>query len=178
MVVVKPTDGSASDDGSFPCGREITTYEAKEIKIPHDIVCDTCIIQLVWMTEDGDQYRCTDFESVANEVPECFGQCLNGGICRNGHCACPEGFEGSNCQFEKETGDGPTFMEVLLDDSIILLVYALILAIIIGLLVGAYVLYKRARDRQQQNNDQKPSSDKLTSNKDDTVGKSQFDRFD
>ena len=39
-------------------------------------------------------------------------------------------------------------MEVLLDDSIILLVYALILAIIIGLLVGAYVLYKRARDRQ------------------------------
>ena len=40
-------------------------------------------------------------------------------------------------------------MEVLLDDSIILLVYALILAIIIGLFVGAYVLYKRARDRQQ-----------------------------
>ena len=37
-------------------------------------------------------------------------------------------------------------MEVLLDDSIILLVYALIFVIIIGLFAGAYVLYKRAKD--------------------------------
>ena len=44
MVVVKPTDGSAAEDGSFPCRREITPFEAKEIKIPRDLVCDTCII--------------------------------------------------------------------------------------------------------------------------------------
>ena len=73
MVIARPTDNSAADDGSFACGREITNYEAKEIKIPHDLVCDSCLIQLVWMTDDGDQYRCTDFESVATEVPECFG---------------------------------------------------------------------------------------------------------
>jgi len=103
MVIAHPTDGSAGDDGSFPCGRAVTDYEAKEIKIPRDLICDTCIIQLVWQTDEGDQYRCTDFESVASEVPECFGQCLNGGICRNGRCACPDGFNGSNCQYEDET---------------------------------------------------------------------------
>ena len=54
-------------------------------------------MQLVWLTEEGDQHRCTDFESTPAEVPECFGQCLNGGICRNGKCMCPEGFSGSNC---------------------------------------------------------------------------------
>ena len=54
MVIAKPLDGSAGDDGSFPCGRETTPFEAKEIKVPKELVCDTCIIQLVWMTEDGD----------------------------------------------------------------------------------------------------------------------------
>ena len=97
MVVVKPTDGSAGDDGSFPCGHEVTSYESKEIRLPRDLNCDQCIMQLVWMTDEGDQYRCTDFESTTAEVPECFGQCLNGGICRNGKCMCQEGFSGSNC---------------------------------------------------------------------------------
>ena len=44
MQVAHPTDGSAADDGSFPCGREITNYEVKEIKIPRDLICDSCII--------------------------------------------------------------------------------------------------------------------------------------
>ena len=44
MKVVMPTDGSADSDGSFPCGREVVNYEAKEIKIPRDIVCDSCLI--------------------------------------------------------------------------------------------------------------------------------------
>lgn len=147
MQVVRPTDNSAGDDGSFPCGREATNFEAKEVKIPRELVCDTCIIQLVWMTDEGDQYRCTDFESVATEVPECFGQCLNGGICRNGKCACPEHFSGSNCQYEEEVEEsgGESFLQVLFDDSVIIIVYALILALIIGLFIGAYTLYKKSR---------------------------------
>ena len=46
MKVALPTDGSANDslDGSFPCGREVTNYEVKEIKIPRDLICDSCII--------------------------------------------------------------------------------------------------------------------------------------
>ena len=149
MFVIKPTDGSGADDGSFECGREVTSYEAKEIKIPRDFTCDTCLIQLVWMTEDGDQYRCTDFESVANEVPECFGQCMNGGICRNGRCACPDGFSGSNCQYEDEK-EGPSFLQVLLDDSVVLIVYAIMIALIVGLLIGAYILGKKAIEARQR----------------------------
>ena len=44
MRLVRPTDGSAADDGTFECGREETAYEAKEIKIPRDLICDQCII--------------------------------------------------------------------------------------------------------------------------------------
>ena len=38
--IVLPTDGSAADDGSFECGRDITPYEAKEFKVPRDLHCD------------------------------------------------------------------------------------------------------------------------------------------
>ena len=54
MKIARPTDGSAADDGSFECGREETQYEAKEFKIPHDMVCDQCIMQLEWITSEGN----------------------------------------------------------------------------------------------------------------------------
>merc|ERR1719469_28911 len=44
MVLIKPTDGSADDDGSFPCGREVTSYESIEIRLPRDLNCDQCIM--------------------------------------------------------------------------------------------------------------------------------------
>lgn len=172
--VLRPTDNSAAEDGSFECGREITNYEAKEVKIPRDFVCDSCILQLVWMTDDGDQYRCTDFESVDTEVPECFGQCLNGGICRNGRCACPEGYSGSNCQYEDEIEEGgESFMQVLFDDSVIIIVYALILALIIGLFIGAYTMYKKAQASRQSVVD---DPDKLTSDKNFKMGKGRLEQ--
>jgi len=34
-------------------------------------------------------------------------------------------------------------MQVLFDDSVIIIVYALMLALIIGLFIGAYTLYKK-----------------------------------
>ena len=98
--ILQITDGSQNDDGSFPCGHNETPFEAKEFKLPKELICDTCILQLEWKTEFGSQYYCSDFESIGTEIPECFGQCLNGGICKNGKCACPAEFEGSNCQFE------------------------------------------------------------------------------
>ena len=159
MVVVKPTDGSAGDDGSFPCGREVTSYEAKEIKIPRDLECDSCLLQLTWMTEEGDQYRCTDFESASTEVPECFGQCLNGGICKNGKCACGVGFSGSNCQYEEE-GEEQSLMQVLLDDSVVLIVYALMLALIIIIFYFAYRQYQKHEAQRRQN--QQNANQKLT----------------
>ena len=97
--------GDVNEDGSFPCGRNATPLEAREFKLPKDLVCDTCILQLEWRTDDGSQYRCVDFESLGTEIPECFGQCLNGGICKNGKCACAKGFSGLNCQYEDEPVD-------------------------------------------------------------------------
>jgi len=44
FVLVKPTDGSAGDDGSFPCGREVTNFESKEVRLPRDFSCDQCLI--------------------------------------------------------------------------------------------------------------------------------------
>lgn len=40
-IVLKPRDGSAYPDGSFPCGREIG-YEGKEVKFPKNYTCDSC----------------------------------------------------------------------------------------------------------------------------------------
>ena len=73
MEVLTLTDGSQDKDGRFPCGSNETPFEAKEFKLPRDLICDTCILQLEWRTETDTQYRCVDFESIGTEIPECFG---------------------------------------------------------------------------------------------------------
>ena len=77
---------------------------------------------------------------------------MNGGICRNGKCACPDQFEGTNCQFEKEivlSGDDdsnqPSVMNELIDQGAILMVYVFLLLVIILLLFGAYYFYDKLR---------------------------------
>jgi len=39
FIVLKPRDGSAYKDGSFPCGREVG-YEGKEFRFPRNYTCD------------------------------------------------------------------------------------------------------------------------------------------
>ena len=46
----------------------------------------------------------------------------------------------------EDVDTGPSFMQVLFDDSVIIIVYALILALIIGLFIGAYKLWKSRED--------------------------------
>ena len=41
--ILKPRDGSANSDGSFPCGRE-TGYEGKEFRFPKNYTCDSCTL--------------------------------------------------------------------------------------------------------------------------------------
>ena len=106
------------------------------------------------MTDEGDQYRCTDFESTTAEVPECFGQCLNGGICRNGKCMCQDGFSGSNCQYQ-EDGEEKSFMEVLMDDSVVLIVYALLIIAILGVCFLAYQKIKKEKEARDADARQK-----------------------
>jgi len=40
--VIYPLDHSANKKGSFPCGREESGFEGKEIKLPKNFTCDSC----------------------------------------------------------------------------------------------------------------------------------------
>jgi hypothetical protein len=42
--VLFPLDRSANKKGSFPCGREESGLEGKEVKFPANYTCDQCII--------------------------------------------------------------------------------------------------------------------------------------
>ena len=44
FIVLHPLDGSANKNGSFPCGREETGVEGKEVKFPSNFTCDSCVI--------------------------------------------------------------------------------------------------------------------------------------
>ena len=43
FIVLQPRDGSANEQGSFPCGRDVG-YEAKEFKFPKHFTCDSCTL--------------------------------------------------------------------------------------------------------------------------------------
>lgn len=97
FVVLKPRDGSAGKDGSFPCGREIG-YEGKEFRFPRNFTCDSCVLQLEWTIPTGQIHQCADFYMTDKETEDCSGKCLNGGACINGECKCRSGFTGSYCE--------------------------------------------------------------------------------
>lgn len=99
---LRPLDGSADQHMQFPCGRQATNFEAKEVRMPLDITCDACVLELRWETDEGVQSFCADIQITGGEAIECYGGCQNGGICSNGHCSCTQQWTGSNCQFRTE----------------------------------------------------------------------------
>jgi hypothetical protein len=102
FVALHPLDGSADEDGSFPCGREQAPLEGKEFRFPKNFTCDDCSLQLEWRTNSRDQsvqfHHCGDIDVMEAENLECLGQCKNGGACINGECKCRRGYHGSTCQ--------------------------------------------------------------------------------
>jgi len=52
FIVLRPRDGSAGPDGSFPCGREVG-YEGKEFSFPKTFTCDSCTLQFEWALPGG-----------------------------------------------------------------------------------------------------------------------------
>jgi len=44
LKTLTPLDGSADEHGSFPCGRIDTGFEAKEVRLPSGVSCDSCIL--------------------------------------------------------------------------------------------------------------------------------------
>ena len=52
-VTMMPLDGSAdAETGSFSCGRVMTKFEAKEVRLPSNLSCDACVLQIAWNTEN------------------------------------------------------------------------------------------------------------------------------
>ena len=43
--LIRPVDGSDNFDGAFPCGRK-PGFHGKEIKLPLDLICESCVLQL------------------------------------------------------------------------------------------------------------------------------------
>ena len=50
--VLFPLDKSANKNGQFPCGREETNMEGKEVKFPKNFTCDSCTLQLEWTVQE------------------------------------------------------------------------------------------------------------------------------
>ncbi len=138
--VLFPLDKSANKNGQFPCGREETAMEGKEVKFPKDLTCDQCTLQLEWtIAEKGNvqQHYCADVQVIDKEVEECSGKCQNGGICMNGECKCRRGNSGAYCQY-KET-DGSSFLSFIF----YCLAFMVIAVLILALFYGAYIYLRR-----------------------------------
>lgn len=155
MLTMHPLDHSGNELGVFPCGRSETTWESKEFRVPETLNCDICVYSMEWKTEKGKQYYCADIEIIGGEVPDCYGQCLNGGICQNGACVCAAGFSGSNCQYSDNSA-------VKMEDLYILLIYLLWILLIIVLFAATFFLYKWIASKEAPVVRRDP--DQLTSN--------------
>jgi len=53
MFTLFPIDGSADDNGSFPCGREESNFEGKMVRFPKNLDCNPCTFVFEWATEQG-----------------------------------------------------------------------------------------------------------------------------
>ena len=96
--ILYPTDGSGrANGGKFECGRATLAIEGKEVRLPRNLTCDSCILQMEWETSMGKRYMCADIEILFGKIADCSGQCMNGGVCLNGKCKCRAGFEGDFC---------------------------------------------------------------------------------
>ena len=142
MVTLYPLDGSGKKSkGKFPCGRETSSAEGKLIKFPSDVVCDACIIQLIWDTSVGArQHMCADIELLNGQVLDCGGQCSNGGTCLNGECNCRKSFSGKFCEIVEYIPDKTNYTMYLK----YFLFFIIMILIIIALFFGAWILHKNA----------------------------------
>ena len=101
--LIRPLDDSADYDGKFPCGRK-AGFEGKEIRLPADLICESCVIQLTQeISAEEKIHQCADIVILEKSTESyvatgCVGKCANGGVCQNGECVCREGFQGEFCK--------------------------------------------------------------------------------
>ena len=96
-----------------------------------------------WQTKlNGKQYMCSDIALMSGKISDCSGQCMNGGVCLNGKCECRKGYSGDFCQVVEYVPVKTNYTKYLK----IFLLYVIMILIIIALLVGAYFLFKNAKE--------------------------------
>lgn len=80
--LLRPRDGSANLDGYFPCGRKVG-YEFKDFKLPKDLKCDSCTLQMTWVLNDNEKiHQCSDLTILDSfDSQPCKAPCENGGVC-------------------------------------------------------------------------------------------------
>jgi len=83
--LIRPLDGSDNFDGAFPCGRKVG-FHGKEIRLPLDLVCESCVLQLTQEISKGEKiHQCADIVILEKKndeyVSDCVGKCKNGGVC-------------------------------------------------------------------------------------------------
>ena len=86
--LIRPLDSSDNFDGAFPCGRKVG-FHGKEIKLPNDLICESCVLQLTQEISDPKEkmviHQCADIvilEKKTDEyISDCVNKCKNGGIC-------------------------------------------------------------------------------------------------
>ena len=60
-------------------------------------MCKECVLQLLWETSKGIQYKCADISIIAGGG-KCEKICLKHGKCVEGTCICSSGYIGYNCE--------------------------------------------------------------------------------
>jgi len=139
--VIRPLDKSADIHGKFPCGRDQSDYDGKMIKLPLNLTCDECTIQLEWETKaSGKLHMCSDIQILGGSVEDCAGQCTNGAVCMSGECQCRKGYSGKFCEIV-EYAPATTNYTMYLKYFLFFIIMVLI---IIGLLFAGYLLFKNA----------------------------------
>lgn len=139
---LQPVDKSGlTSSGKFPCGREQSNYDGKLIKLPSNLTCDACTLQVEFETKaSGKLFMCADMEIIGGQIEDCAGQCVHGAVCMNGGCECRKGYSGRFCEIVESVPSNTNYTLYL---KYFLFLIVMVLAIVL-LLAAAYFLFKKS----------------------------------
>jgi hypothetical protein len=150
--LLKPIrDADVAEDGQFPCGRHTTSFEGREVRMPRDLECSGCVLQLTYdSAQTGRLSICSDMEIVGGLTHECVHPCQNGGVCENGECVCIDQYYGPACEYgtgRATSTHKDALPNVSASSSTAFLVWTILIIAILGILAAAF-----QRDKMNRSN--------------------------